>query len=163
MTPSAELRCIGYEGGVVAVDSGYHRPNMAACYLVESDTSVAIVETGTNDSVPRLLKALEERGWTADDVRYVIVTHVHLDHAGGAGSLLSGRVPAAATARGAGMAALAAGGACALFALLLDVILPLALPLALARAGHLRRTAGFDGVEIYRWVRTGSAGSEHGP
>jgi hypothetical protein len=37
------------------------------------------------------------------------------------------------------------------------------LPLALARAGHLRRTAGFDGVEIYRWVRTGSAGSEHGP
>ena len=89
MTPSAELRCIGYDGGVVAVDSGYHRPNMAACYLVESDTGVAIIETGTNDSVPRLLKALEERGWTADDVRYVIVTHVHLDHAGGAGSLMA--------------------------------------------------------------------------
>ena len=78
-----------YDGGVIAVDSGYHRPNMAACYLVESETEVAIVETGTNDSVPRLLRALEERGWQPEDVRYVIVTHVHLDHAGGAGSLMA--------------------------------------------------------------------------
>jgi glyoxylase-like metal-dependent hydrolase (beta-lactamase superfamily II) len=78
-----------YDGGVIAVDSGYHRPSMAACYLVESDAGVAIIETGTNDSVPRLLRALEVRGWTADDVRYVIVTHVHLDHAGGAGSLMA--------------------------------------------------------------------------
>ncbi len=78
-----------YDGGVIAVDSGYHRPNMAACYLVESETEVAVVETGTNDSVPRLLRALEERDWQPEDVRYVIVTHVHLDHAGGAGSLMA--------------------------------------------------------------------------
>ena len=78
-----------YDGGVVAVDSGYHRPNMAACYLVESDTGVAIVETGSNDSVPRLLQTLEARDWTPEEVRFVIVTHVHLDHAGGAGALMA--------------------------------------------------------------------------
>jgi glyoxylase-like metal-dependent hydrolase (beta-lactamase superfamily II) len=34
------------------------------------------------------MKTLEKRGWKPQDVRYVIVTHVHLDHAGGAGSLM---------------------------------------------------------------------------
>lgn len=37
------------------------------------------------------------------------------------------------------------------------------LPVALARAGHLRRTGGFDGVEIYRWERSASDGENHGP
>lgn len=77
-----------YDGGVTAVDSGYHRARMAACYLVEADDAVAIVETGTKDSVPRLLAALEARGRSPEDVRFVIVTHVHLDHAGGAGRLM---------------------------------------------------------------------------
>jgi glyoxylase-like metal-dependent hydrolase (beta-lactamase superfamily II) len=61
---------------------------MAACYLLESDTEVAVVETGTNHSVPRILRVLQQRGWTPEQVRYVIVTHVHLDHAGGAGALM---------------------------------------------------------------------------
>lgn len=88
MIMEPEPRYEVYEGGVTAVDSGYHRPAMAACYLVEADAGVAVIETGTNDSVPRLLKALEARGRSAAEVRYVIVTHVHLDHAGGAGSLM---------------------------------------------------------------------------
>ena len=37
------------------------------------------------------------------------------------------------------------------------------LPLALARAGHLRRTGKFDGVAIYRWERTSPAKDDHGP
>jgi glyoxylase-like metal-dependent hydrolase (beta-lactamase superfamily II) len=61
---------------------------MAACYLLEGENEVAVVETGTNKSTPRLLHTIEKRGWSPKDVRYVIVTHVHLDHAGGAGSLL---------------------------------------------------------------------------
>ncbi len=88
MTPAGPAESIAYDGGVVAVDSGYHRRNMAACYLLEAGDAVAVVETGTNDSVPRLLRVLEQRGRSPEDVRYVIVTHVHLDHAGGAGSLM---------------------------------------------------------------------------
>lgn len=88
MTMRSTPQSTEYDGGVVAVDSGYNRPNMAACYLIEGEGAVAIIETGTNDSVPRLMKALEQRGWTAEQVSHVIVTHVHLDHAGGAGAMM---------------------------------------------------------------------------
>jgi glyoxylase-like metal-dependent hydrolase (beta-lactamase superfamily II) len=77
-----------YEGGVLAIDSGFVRERMAACYLVEAGDELAFIEVGTNSSTPRLLQVLEQRGWSRSDVRYVIVTHVHLDHAGGAGSLM---------------------------------------------------------------------------
>jgi glyoxylase-like metal-dependent hydrolase (beta-lactamase superfamily II) len=49
---------------------------------------VAFIEVGTNSSTPRLMTVLKKRGWNPQDVRFVIVTHVHLDHAGGAGSLM---------------------------------------------------------------------------
>jgi len=88
MSLSVEPRTFDYEGSVTAVDSGYFRDEMAACYLLEADGELAVIETGTNDSVPLILKALEARGFTPEDVRYVIVTHVHLDHAGGAGSMM---------------------------------------------------------------------------
>jgi glyoxylase-like metal-dependent hydrolase (beta-lactamase superfamily II) len=82
------LSVFEYEGGVFAIDSGFGRDRMAACYLLESEDGVAFIETGTNSSTPRLLQVLEQRGWSRSDVRYVIVTHVHLDHAGGAGTLM---------------------------------------------------------------------------
>lgn len=83
-----EYNVTEYPGGVTAIDSGYVRENMAACYLIEAGTEAAFIETGTNNSTPRLLETLQSRGWDAGQVRYVIVTHVHLDHAGGAGSLM---------------------------------------------------------------------------
>jgi len=83
--------CISYReypGGVLAIDAGFERDDMAACYLLEAGGEVAFIEVGANASTPRLLKVLTTRGWRVEDVRYVIVTHVHLDHAGGAGSLM---------------------------------------------------------------------------
>ncbi len=77
-----------YPGGILAIDSGFMRDRMASCYLLESGSEVAFIETGTNASVPRLLQVLKHRGWSKNAVRYVIVTHIHLDHAGGAGSLM---------------------------------------------------------------------------
>lgn len=62
---------------------------MACCYLVERGDDLAFVEAGTNPGVPRLLALLAERGLAPERVRYVIVTHVHLDHAGGAGALMA--------------------------------------------------------------------------
>lgn len=67
---------------------------MACCYLVERGADVAIVEAGTSQGVPRLLAELAQRGIARERVRYLIVTHVHLDHAGGAGALLR-ELPAA--------------------------------------------------------------------
>lgn len=61
---------------------------MAACYLLETDTAVAVVETGNNHSTGRILSVLANRGRRPEEVSHVIVTHVHLDHAGGTGSLM---------------------------------------------------------------------------
>ena len=62
---------------------------MACCYLIERGSDVAFVEAGTSLGVPRLLALLDARGIARERVRYVIPTHVHLDHAGGAGTLMA--------------------------------------------------------------------------
>lgn len=74
--------------GIVCIDTGQHRPGLAACYLIGSDGHYAFVESGTSRSVPLLLQVLAERGIARTAVDYVMPTHVHLDHAGGAGALL---------------------------------------------------------------------------
>ena len=81
-----------YEGGIVALDSGMVRPQMAACYLLETDSAVAIIEVGSNASAERIIQVLESRGRSIDEVTHIIVTHAHLDHAGGAGELMQ-RIP----------------------------------------------------------------------
>jgi glyoxylase-like metal-dependent hydrolase (beta-lactamase superfamily II) len=74
--------------GVILVDTGYVGPGLAASYLVRGRAAAAVVETGTALSVPRILSALAAFGIRRDEVAWVVVTHVHLDHAGGAGALL---------------------------------------------------------------------------
>jgi glyoxylase-like metal-dependent hydrolase (beta-lactamase superfamily II) len=82
------ITVLEYEGGIVAIDSGMVRARMAACYLLETDSAVAVVEAGNNDSADRILSVLASRGRRPEEVSHVIVTHVHLDHAGGAGKLM---------------------------------------------------------------------------
>lgn len=74
--------------GIFAVDAGYGRPGLAAIHLIVHRGRAAIVDTGCNASVPRVLTALASLGVAPDAVDWVILTHVHLDHAGGAGSLM---------------------------------------------------------------------------
>ncbi|WP_284615232.1 MBL fold metallo-hydrolase [Aquabacterium humicola] len=74
--------------GLYAVDTGFHRPRFDAAYLLVERGRAAFVDTGTNHAVPRLLAALEALGLAPADVDFVIPTHVHLDHAGGAGLLM---------------------------------------------------------------------------
>jgi glyoxylase-like metal-dependent hydrolase (beta-lactamase superfamily II) len=79
---------IDYDNGISAVDTGFFRPNFDASYLVIENGRAAFVDVGTNHSVPLLLNALAQKNITVDTVDYVILTHVHLDHAGGAGALM---------------------------------------------------------------------------
>ena len=74
--------------GIFTIDTGFHRPRYDAAYLVVHDGRAAFIDTGTNHAVPRLLAALAALGLARDAVDYVIPTHVHLDHAGGAGLLM---------------------------------------------------------------------------
>jgi glyoxylase-like metal-dependent hydrolase (beta-lactamase superfamily II) len=75
--------------GVHAIDTGFQRPRFDAAYLLVQDGRAAFIDTGTNHAVPRLLAALEALGIAREAVDYVIPTHVHLDHAGGAGALMA--------------------------------------------------------------------------
>ncbi len=74
--------------GIAAVDTDYIRPGLAAAHVVQHGGRAAFVDVGTNHSVPRLLAALEMLGIARGAVDYVLLTHIHLDHAGGAGLLL---------------------------------------------------------------------------
>lgn len=78
-----------YPDGISAIDTEYVRPMMDASHLVVRDGLAAFVDTGTTYSVPLLLAALDGKGIPRDAVEYVLVTHVHLDHAGGAGELMA--------------------------------------------------------------------------
>lgn len=79
---------------ISVVDTGFVRPRFDASYLIVQNGRAAFVDTGPNNAVPRLLAALEAHGLSVDSVDYVIPTHVHLDHAGGAGLLMQ-RLPKA--------------------------------------------------------------------
>ena len=79
---------------VWSVDSGYVRPDLCAIHILQAADRAAIIDTGIHTSVPRTLAALAELGVPRDHVQYVILTHIHLDHAGGAGSLMQ-QLPAA--------------------------------------------------------------------
>lgn len=83
-----KLQILQYEHGISAIDAGYLRPCHAAIHFVVDAGRVAIVDSGTNESLPRVREALAAMGLDAASVDYVILTHVHLDHAGGAGALM---------------------------------------------------------------------------
>lgn len=74
--------------GITVVDTGFVRPRFDAAYLIVENGRAAFIDTGPNNAVPRLLAALAAAGLERDAVDYVIPTHVHLDHAGGAGLLM---------------------------------------------------------------------------
>ncbi|RPH64502.1 MAG: MBL fold metallo-hydrolase [Burkholderiales bacterium] len=80
---------IDYAYGIAAIDSGFVRPMLDAVHLVVEGGRAAIVDTGSNDSLPHVLAALEARGLGPAQVDWVMLTHVHLDHAGGAGLMMS--------------------------------------------------------------------------
>ena len=74
--------------GITAIDTEYARPLQDASHLLVEHGRAAFVDTGANSSVPLLLAALEQQDIDRGDVDYVFLTHIHLDHAGGAGLLM---------------------------------------------------------------------------
>lgn len=74
--------------GIHVVDTGFHRPRFDAAYLIAEEGRGAFVDCGTNHSMPALLEAAAAAGLAPDAIDWLILTHVHLDHAGGAGLLM---------------------------------------------------------------------------
>jgi glyoxylase-like metal-dependent hydrolase (beta-lactamase superfamily II) len=80
---------IDYKNGIYAVDSDYVRPILDAIHLIEDGSELAIIDTAHNGAWPQVEEALSKIGRKPEDVRWLILTHVHLDHAGGAGLFMS--------------------------------------------------------------------------
>ena len=74
--------------GLYLIDTDYVRPGLAAAHLLVDDGHAAFIDTGPGPAAPKLLAALEEVGVAPEQVDYLFLTHVHLDHAGGAGQLM---------------------------------------------------------------------------
>ena len=85
---SSKVNLMNIVDGISVIDSEYYSKDFAAIYLLKQKNKVIIIETGTNYSVPHVKEALSQVGLSFSDVSYVIPTHVHLDHAGGAGLLM---------------------------------------------------------------------------
>ncbi|MCW8962328.1 MAG: MBL fold metallo-hydrolase [Gammaproteobacteria bacterium] len=75
--------------GITCIDTGYTRPEMTACYLMQQGGAAAFIETGVNRNVAGLLEILDSKGIAREAVNYIMPTHVHLDHAGGSGALMN--------------------------------------------------------------------------
>src|SRR5574339_478500 len=60
-------------------------PEAIAAFLVRGPSGPVLIETGPGSTLPALLAGLAEHGVRPEDVRDVLVTHIHLDHAGAAG------------------------------------------------------------------------------
>lgn len=69
-----------FQGGV---------PGRTCSYVIRSKDKTAVIDVGSSLDLPRLLSGLSQLGIQREEVDYVIVTHIHLDHAGGTGKLLS--------------------------------------------------------------------------
>lgn len=80
--------------GIHTIDTAFQRDDFDAAYLIVEHGRGAFVDCGTNHSVSRMLDALERAGLAPEAVDWLLVTHAHLDHMGGAGELMQ-RLPSA--------------------------------------------------------------------
>ncbi len=78
---------------IITIDCNYIKPQYASSYLLIDDNDpsqaqAAFIDNNTTHCVPQLLQTLKNQGLSPEQVRYVIVTHIHLDHAGGSSALM---------------------------------------------------------------------------
>ena len=76
------------ENNINLIDSDLIRKNFAGTYIVEDNNEVALIEVSTSHAVPKILKKLRDLNIKKENIKYLFITHIHLDHAGGAGTLL---------------------------------------------------------------------------
>ncbi|NQY03026.1 MAG: MBL fold metallo-hydrolase [Halieaceae bacterium] len=75
-------------GDIACIDAQYVDSGLACVYLVRSGDEYALIETGTSHTLAAVQAAMSARGIQPEQIKYVIPTHAHLDHAGGAGVMM---------------------------------------------------------------------------
>ena len=75
--------------GIYTIDAHYAREQLAAVFMLVEGNQVALIETANAKSLPYVKAELAKHGLQAQDVKYIFLTHIHLDHAGGAGAYMT--------------------------------------------------------------------------
>jgi glyoxylase-like metal-dependent hydrolase (beta-lactamase superfamily II) len=71
------------------LDLGFQgRDRVIGAYVLETEDGTALFDCGPSSSIPRLKDALAGRGLALTEIRHLLLSHIHLDHAGAAGSLV---------------------------------------------------------------------------
>ena len=86
--PASLCALTAYRHGIYTLDAGYDRQQLASIHLIIENGRVALVDTGVNASFAFVEKALAQLALRFTDIDWVLLTHVHLDHAGGAGKIM---------------------------------------------------------------------------
>jgi glyoxylase-like metal-dependent hydrolase (beta-lactamase superfamily II) len=73
---------------VEPIDLHHQAPGVVGCYLLETQAGLALLDCGPASSVAYLKAGLAERGLDLTEIRHLLLTHIHLDHAGAAGVLV---------------------------------------------------------------------------
>ena len=63
-------------------------PRIIATVVLHGPGGVALIDPGPSSTLPALRAALEQAGIAMADLRAILLTHIHLDHAGAAGTLV---------------------------------------------------------------------------
>lgn len=80
---------IDNQNEIYTLDAGYQRSQMVAIHILRENGRAILFDSGINNSLPLLKKALEKLDLSFAEVDYLFLSHVHLDHAGGAGNIMN--------------------------------------------------------------------------
>ena len=70
------------------IDLHHQAPGIVGSYLLETNDGPALFDCGPTTCIPYLKAGLAERGLDLTDIRHLLLSHIHLDHAGAAGVLV---------------------------------------------------------------------------
>jgi glyoxylase-like metal-dependent hydrolase (beta-lactamase superfamily II) len=71
---------------IVTLDLNFQgRPHAIAAYLIRHSSGVVLIESGPGSTLASLQAGLSNEGFSTSDVTHILLTHIHLDHAGAAG------------------------------------------------------------------------------
>ncbi len=70
------------------IDLLHQVERIVGAYLLETEDGLALFDCGPSSCLPRLKEGLRERGVSVTDLRHLLLSHIHLDHAGAAGLLV---------------------------------------------------------------------------
>ena len=76
------------DSDIFTIDALYYQPELASIHIIKSGDRISLIDTGTQYSVPQVKSALDKLELDWSHIDYIILTHIHLDHAGGAGALM---------------------------------------------------------------------------